>query len=167
MLLDGSIDCARAAREIMTRENIELLIKCLPNHEGLDLPAYMSAGSSGMDLIAAVEKPVTLEPGKRVLIPTGISIAVPEGFEAQVRPRSGLAHRHGIGVLNSPGTIDYDYRGEVHVILTKFGDQPFVIERGLQIAQLVIAPTVKAEIKIVSELDVTIRNHGGFGHTGV
>jgi len=151
----------------MTRPTVELLIKCLPHHEGLDVPAYMSESASGMDLTAAVSESLTLAPGKRALVPTGISIAIPEGFEAQIRPRSGLANRHGISVLNSPGTIDSDYRGEIQIILINLGDEPFAIKRGERIAQMVIAPTLKAEIKIVSELDVTIRNHGGFGHTGI
>ncbi len=150
----------------MARQKLELLIKRLPHHEGLEMPAYMSEHASGMDLVAAVTEPVTLLPGKRALIPTGISIAIPEGFEVQVRPRSGLAHRHGIGVLNSPGTIDSDYRGEIQVILINLGDQPHIIERGARIAQMVLSPTYQAEIKVVPELDVTIRNHGGFGHTG-
>lgn len=151
----------------MTREKVELLIKRLPHYEGLDVPAYMSERASGMDLIAAVAEPVTIQPGKRALIPTGISIAIPDGYEAQVRPRSGLANKYGIGILNSPGTIDADYRGEVQVILINLGDQPFVVERGARIAQMVIATTIQAEIKIVPELDVTLRNHGGFGHTGI
>ncbi len=120
-----------------------------------------------MDLTAAIADPLALQPTERVLIPTGISIAIPVNYEAQVRPRSGLALRHGIGILNSPGTIDSDYRGEIQVILINLGKDSFVIRRGDRIAQLVVAPQVKASFKIVEELDVTLRSSGGFGHTGV
>lgn len=146
---------------------VQVSIKLLPHHEGLALPVYMSEGSSGMDLTAAIADPLALQPTERVLIPTGISIAIPVNYEAQVRPRSGLALRHGIGILNSPGTIDSDYRGEIQVILINLGKDSFVIRRGDRIAQLVVAPQVKASFKIVEELDVTLRSSGGFGHTGV
>jgi dUTP pyrophosphatase len=126
----------------------------------------MTDGSSGLDLLAAVATPQELLPGKRLLVPTGIQIAVPEGFEAQVRPRSGLAIREGVGILNAPGTIDADYRGEVQVILFNAGEAPFTIQRGMRIAQLVIAPTVKARLAVVDNLDATLRGAGGFGHTG-
>ena len=120
-----------------------------------------------MDLLAAIEQPVVLNPGMHALIPTGISVSIPAGYEGQVRPRSGLAHRHGIGVLNSPGTIDSDYRGEIQVILINLGSEPFTINHGDRIAQLVFSPYAKASFKVSEELDVTKRNEGGFGHTGL
>lgn len=132
----------------------------------LPLPRYMTDGSAGMDLVAAVTEPVTLRPGERALIPTGLVIAVPENYEAQVRPRSGLALRHGIFVPNAPGTIDSDYRGEVGVILGNMGTEPFVVERGARIAQLVIAAVTQAHVELVEQLDETERGAGGFGHTG-
>lgn len=144
----------------------EVRIRCLPHYEGLPLPQYMTAGASGLDLFAAIDGPLTLLPGKRVLIPTGIQIALPQGFEAQVRPRSGLALKEGIGILNSPGTIDSDYRGEIQVILLNTSDTPFFLERGVRIAQLVVAPVVKAQFLMVDNLDATVRGTGGFGHTG-
>lgn len=151
----------------MRSETAQILIKCFPHHEGLELPRYSSEGASGMDLAAAVPSDVVLAPGKRVLIPTGLAISLPVGYEAQIRPRSGLALKHGIGLLNSPGTIDSDYRGEIQVIVINLGQEPFVIKRGLRIAQMIIAQYVTAIFKVVDELDVTLRNHGGFGHTGV
>ena len=120
-----------------------------------------------MDLAAAVDQDVLLQPGERALIPTGIAISLPLGFEAQIRPRSGLALKHGIGLLNSPGTIDSDYRGEIQIIVINLSREPFVIKRGLRIAQMVIAQYVTASFKVVDELDVTLRNKGGFGHTGL
>jgi dUTP pyrophosphatase len=140
----------------------------LPHAEGLALPAYETADAAGMDLRAAVEDsaPVTLAPGHRAMIPTGLTIALPPGFEAQVRPRSGLAAKHGITCLNSPGTVDADYRGEVKVILINLGQEPFVIKRGERIAQMIIAPVTRAELKVVAELDETRRGAGGFGSTG-
>lgn len=140
----------------------------LPHFEGLALPAYETADAAGMDLRAAVEDsaPITLAPGHRAMIPTGLTIALPPGHEAQVRPRSGLAAKHGITCLNSPGTIDADYRGEVKVILINLGQEPFVIKRGERIAQMVIAPVTRAELNIVAELDDTKRGAGGFGSTG-
>jgi dUTP pyrophosphatase len=140
----------------------------LPHFEGLALPAYETVDAAGMDLRAAVEDsaPVTLAPGHRAMIPTGLTIALPPGYEAQVRPRSGLAAKHGITCLNSPGTIDADYRGEVKAILINLGQEPFVIKRGERIAQMVIAPVTRAEMKVVSELDETKRGAGGFGSTG-
>ena len=148
-------------------ESAEILLRCLPHHEGLDLPAYSTHGSSGMDLTAAVREDVVLLPGKRILVPTGISISLPSGLEAQIRPRSGLALKHGITLLNTPGTIDSDYRGEIQIIMINLSEEAFVIKRGLRIAQMIISQYVTATFKIVDELDVTIRNHGGFGHTGV
>lgn len=145
-----------------------LRIQRLPHSEGLALPAYETAGSAGMDLRAAVaeDAPVTLEPGARGLIPTGLKIALQPGFEAQVRPRSGLALKHGITCLNTPGTIDSDYRGEVGVILVNLGQAPFVIRRGERIAQMVIARHEQAAIAEVESLDETARGAGGFGSTG-
>ncbi|HCA80908.1 MAG TPA: dUTP diphosphatase [Bacteroidetes bacterium] len=133
----------------------------------LPLPAYATAGSAGMDLTAAVESEVTIQPAETVLIPTALSIELPEGFEAQVRPRSGLAIKHQIGILNSPGTIDSDYRGEVKVIMSNFGKQPFVVRRGDRIAQMVIQRYARVEWVEVEDLEKTARGGGGFGHTGV
>jgi dUTP pyrophosphatase len=140
----------------------------LPHFQGLALPAYETADAAGMDLRAAVEEatPLTLAPGARAMVPTGLTIALPPGYEAQVRPRSGLAAKHGITCLNSPGTIDADYRGEVKVILINLGQEPFVIKRGERIAQMIIAPVTRAELKVVSVLDETGRGAGGFGSTG-
>ena len=134
--------------------------------EDLDLPKYMSEHASGMDIPAAVNEPVELRPGDIKLIPTGIYLAVPPGYEAQVRPRSGLALKHGVTVANAPGTIDADYRGEVGVILTNIGREPFKIERGERIAQLVFQPVVRAEWIEQDRLESTDRADGGFGHTG-
>jgi len=143
-------------------------VRRLPHSEGLPLPAYETAHAAGMDLRAAVaeDAPVVLEPGHRKLIPTGLCIALPEGFEAQVRPRSGLALRHGITCLNSPGTVDADYRGELQVILINHGAEPFTVRRGERIAQMVIAPVVQARWVEVEALDDTARGEGGFGSTG-
>ncbi len=150
----------------MSTDTAEILIKCLSHHDGLTLPAYSSEGASGMDLAAAVDHDFILQPGGRALVPTGIAISLPPGFEAQIRPRSGLALKHGIGLLNSPGTIDSDYRGEIQVIVINLGQEPCVIKRGLRIAQMIISQYVTASFKVVEELDVTLRNDGGFGHTG-
>lgn len=130
------------------------------------LPAYQTADAAGLDLQAALEAPLTLEPGKRALVPTGIALAIPKGYEGQVRPRSGLALRHGITLLNSPGTIDADYRGEVKVLLINLGEEPFTVKPGDRIAQLVIAKVERAELVIVRELDETERGAGGYGSTG-
>jgi dUTP pyrophosphatase len=140
----------------------------LPNGKGLGLPAYQSALAAGLDLLAAVpdDAPVILAPGKYALIPTGLSIALPPGFEAQVRPRSGLAARHGVTVLNAPGTVDADYRGEIGVPLINHGDVPFTVRRGERIAQMVIAAVVQAELVPVAALSATARGSGGFGSTG-
>jgi dUTP pyrophosphatase len=145
-----------------------LRIQRLPHAEGLALPAYETAGSAGMDLRAAVPAaaPMTLAPGARALVPTGLKIALEPGWEAQVRPRSGLALKHGVTCLNSPGTIDSDYRGEVGVILINHGAEPFVIQRGERIAQMVIAAHAQAVIAEVESLDETARGAGGFGSTG-
>ena len=140
----------------------------LPHFEGLQLPSYETTGSAGMDVRAAVpeNEPITLNPGGRDMIPTGITMAIPHGFEVQVRPRSGLAAKHGITCLNTPGTIDSDYRGEVKVILVNLGDEPFVIQRGERIAQLVVAPVTQGLFEVVDSLDETARGKGGFGSTG-
>jgi dUTP pyrophosphatase len=140
----------------------------LPHSEGLPLPAYETQGAAGMDLRAAVpeDRPILLLPAKRALVPTGLIMEVPAGFEAQVRPRSGLALKHGITCLNTPGTIDEDYRGEVKVILANLGDQPFEVRRGERIAQLVPAPVLMAEFSEVETLTETTRGAGGFGSTG-
>lgn len=143
-----------------------LKFKKLPHFEGLDLPFYATKGSSGMDLRAAVQSPVVLNPREYRLIPCGFSMEIPEGFEAQVRPRSGLAAKHGITVLNSPGTIDSDYRGEVQVILINLGQEAFTINRGERIAQMIISSYEKVTIETVDDLTITVRGDGGFGHTG-
>jgi dUTP diphosphatase len=131
-----------------------------------DVPAYQTAGAAGLDLPAALREPLTLLPGARALVSTGWSFAIPEGFEGQVRPRSGLALRHGVTVLNAPGTIDMDYRGEVKVVLVNHGAEPFVVQPGDRIAQLVIAPVARAAMRVVEALPVTQRGDGGYGSTG-
>jgi dUTP pyrophosphatase len=146
--------------------DVTLLVERLEHGKGLPAPEYMTEHAAGMDLRAAVEGSVTIEPGRYALVPTGIRIAVPFGYEAQVRPRSGLAARHGVTVLNTPGTIDADYRGEVCVILVNHGQVPFVIARGDRIAQLVVAPVTRVRVEIAEALDATPRGDGGFGHTG-
>ena len=148
---------------------IELRLQRLPHGEGLPLPQYQSAEAAGLDLVAAVaaDAPVVIPAGHRALIPTGIALALPPGFEAQVRPRSGLALNYGVTVLNAPGTIDSDYRGEVGVILVNLGQQSFTVERGSRIAQLVISATVQASICVVASLEETTRGVRGFGSTGV
>ena len=147
---------------------IQVDIRQLPHAEGLALPAYQTAEAAGLDLLAAVpaETPLILPPGKYAMVPTGLTIALPPGFEAQVRPRSGLAAKHGVTVLNSPGTIDADYRGEINVLLINHGDAPFPIRRGERIAQMVIAPVVQAQLVAAEQLSATERGSGGFGSTG-
>jgi dUTP pyrophosphatase len=147
---------------------IKVEIRQLPHGDGLALPAYQSADAAGLDLLAAVPEgaPMVLAPGKHALVPTGLTIALPSGFEAQVRPRSGLAAKHGVTVLNSPGTVDADYRGEINVILINHGAAPFSIRRGERIAQMVIAPVVQAQLVPVASLSATDRGSGGFGSTG-
>ena len=146
---------------------IQIAIQRKPGCEDLPLPSYMSEHASGMDLAAAVSEPVSLRPGATQLIPTGLFIAIPHGYEGQVRPRSGLALKHSITLPNAPGTIDADYRGELGVILTNLGPEPFIIERGMRIAQLIIAPVIQVKVNVVDELPSTDRGIGGFGHTGV
>jgi dUTP pyrophosphatase len=147
---------------------VKLEIRQLPHGEGLALPAYQSAHAAGLDLLAAVpeDSPVILSPGQHALVPTGLTIALPSGYEAQVRPRSGLASKHGVTVLNAPGTVDADYRGEVGVLLINHGDTPFSIRRGERIAQMVIASVVRVELVTAAELSATDRGGGGFGSTG-
>ncbi|MHC5011040.1 MAG: dUTP diphosphatase [Planctomycetota bacterium] len=150
----------------MIEEQLQVPVECLPHAEGLALPAYATEGAAGMDLRAAVEAPIEVRVGTRALVPTGIKIAVPPGYEAQVRLRSGLGLRHGLILPNAPGTIDSDYRGEVKVILANLGDETIRIERGTRIAQLVFAPVVRARWQPVPSLEPTARGAGGFGHTG-
>jgi len=132
----------------------------------LNLPAYHSADASGMDVAAAVAEPIELAPGEIIMIPTNLAVAIPPGFEIQVRPRSGLAIKHGVTIINTPGTIDADYRGEVKIGLINLGPKPYTIQRGDRVAQLVVAPVHRAELQVVTELERTIRQTGGFGHTG-
>jgi dUTP pyrophosphatase len=147
---------------------ITIDVQQLPHAEGLALPAYQSSHAAGLDLLAAVpeQTPVVLAPGRHAMIPTGLIIALPDGFEAQVRPRSGLAAKHGVTVLNSPGTVDADYRGEINVLLINLGSEPFTIRRGERIAQMVIAPVTRAELVRAVSLSSTERGSGGFGSTG-
>ncbi|MEA1649793.1 dUTP diphosphatase [Nitrospirillum sp. BR 11164] len=148
-------------------EAVTVAVTRLPHGRDLDLPAYATAQAAGLDLMAAVSAPVVIPPLGRALVPTGLAISLPVGFEAQVRPRSGLALKNGVTVLNAPGTVDADYRGEVGVILVNLGDQPFTVERGMRIAQMVIARHERAQWNEVDSLDETARGAGGFGSTGV
>jgi len=138
-----------------------------PTADPLPLPRYMTTHAAGMDLLADVTEPLELPPGGRTLIPTGLAVEIPAGFEAQVRPRSGLALRHGVTLLNSPGTIDADYRGEVMVLMVNLGDAPYVVRRGERIAQMIVAPVTRAELREAETLSESNRGAGGFGHTGV
>jgi dUTP pyrophosphatase len=147
-------------------DSIRVQVKIEPEGEDLDLPRYQTAHAAGMDLPAAVNEDVVLEPGARDLVSTGISIALPPGYEAQIRPRSGLAVKHGITLLNSPGTIDADYRGVIRLALINHGKRPFTIRRGDRLAQMVVAPVCRAELSIEAELPSSGRGEGGFGHTG-
>jgi deoxyuridine 5''-triphosphate nucleotidohydrolase (dut) len=146
--------------------SLPLRVQRLPHGAGLPLPAYATDGAAGMDLLAACEDHITLLPGKRALIPTGLCIEIPNGYEGQVRARSGLALKQGVGIPNGPGTIDSDYRGEVGVLLINWGDEPQTIRRGDRIAQLVLAPVVRAELIETEQLEGTPRGGGGFGHSG-
>lgn len=148
-------------------EKVKVNVTLTPHGEGLALPSYGTVDSAGADLLAAITDTHIIHPGKRALIPTGLKMALPSGYEAQVRPRSGLALKHGVTVLNTPGTIDADYRGEVGVILMNLGEEDFVVERGMRIAQMVIAPVQQLEWNLVDDLDATDRGEGGFGSTGV
>lgn len=145
---------------------VEIAVTRLPHNADLPLPVYETAQSAGMDLAAAIDAPMTLAPGERAMVPTGLAIALPAGYEAQVRPRSGLAAKNGVTVLNTPGTVDADYRGEVKVILVNLGESAFEIERGMRIAQMVIAPVTQASFAEVDSLPETARGAGGFGSTG-
>lgn len=147
---------------------VKVEIRQLPHGEGLALPAYQSAHAAGLDLLAAVPEatPMIIAPGKHALVPTGLSIALPAGYEAQIRPRSGLASKHGVTVLNAPGTVDADYRGEISVLLINHGDAPFPVRRGERIAQMVIARVTRAELVPAASLSATDRGAGGFGSTG-
>lgn len=148
-------------------KTVKLLVKKSPGTEDLPTPTYMSDGASGLDLCADVPSSIVIGPGEIKLISTGLSVSVPVGYEIQVRPRSGLALKHGITLVNTPGTIDSDYRGVISLILTNLGKEPYVIQRGARLAQMVIQEVVRAEIEQVSELSQTVRAAGGFGHTGV
>ena len=154
----------------MRKERLDRLtvkIKRLEDSDDMQLPSYSSEGSSGMDIRASVKEPVVLKPGEIRLIPTGLTVSIPSGYEGQIRPRSGLALKYGIGIVNSPGTIDSDYRGEIHIIIINWGEQPFTIRRGDRIAQMVVAKVFRADIIEVDELDYTQRGVGGFGHSGI
>ena len=146
---------------------VPIAVRRLPHADGLPLPSYATAGAAGMDLLAAVRDPLVIPPGGRVLVPTGLAIALPPGYELQVRPRSGLALKNGIVLPNSPGTVDEDYRGELQVIVMNAGDAPFTVERGMRIAQAILAPVVRARWHEVDALPPTGRGEGGFGSTGV
>jgi dUTP pyrophosphatase len=148
-------------------KTIAVRIRRVKDNEDVPLPSYGSEGASGMDIRACVKKPIILKPREIALIPTGFSMSVPSGYEAQIRPRSGLALRHGIGMVNTPGTIDSDYRGEVSIILINWGSEPFAVRRGDRIAQMVIAKVYRSNLVETTELDETLRGRGGFGHTGV
>ena len=152
----------------MSGPRVKIQVKRMREDSGepIPLPRYMTEHSAGMDLFADVESEVVLQPGERRLIPTGIALAIPPGYEGQVRPRSGLALREGVSLVNTPGTIDADYRGEVGVLLINLGQEPFRLKRSDRIAQLVIAPVCRAELELTDELEATFRNDGGFGHTG-
>lgn len=152
----------------MSGTRVKIQVKRLRENseEPIPLPRYMTEHSAGMDLFADVESEVVLQPGERRLIPTGIALAIPPGYEGQVRPRSGLALREGVSLVNTPGTIDADYRGEVGVLLINLGQEPFRLKRGDRVAQLIIAPVCRAELELTGELEITFRNDGGFGHTG-
>ncbi|SEL95540.1 deoxyuridine 5'-triphosphate nucleotidohydrolase [Syntrophus gentianae] len=148
-------------------KEIRVPVQTLPHFSGLSLPRYMTEGAAGMDIYAAVTGDVMIGPGERALIPTGLVIALPEGFEAQIRPRSGLALKHGVTLVNSPGTIDADFRGEIGVLLINHGKEPFLISRGSRIAQMVVTPVCRAAWFESRVLESTIRGDGGFGHSGI
>ena len=148
-------------------DKIQIKVVRLDGNRDLPLPAYESKGSSGLDLRAYVREPVLLKPGEIKLIPTGLAVSIPSGYEAQIRPRSGLALRYGIGMVNSPGTIDSDYRGEIGIIMVNWGSEPFTIQKGDRIAQMIISRVYTADFVEVADLDETDRGQGGFGHTGI
>ncbi|SHG56482.1 dUTP pyrophosphatase [Thermosyntropha lipolytica DSM 11003] len=145
---------------------MKILVKRLHSHD-LPLPQYMTPGASGLDIYAAVDQEVVIPPGKFFLVPTGLAVAIPEGYEAQIRPRSGLALKYGITLLNTPGTIDADYRGEIKVLVINLGDKEYILKRGERIAQMVFARVEKVELEETDDLEITARGAGGFGHTGV
>jgi len=147
--------------------SVTIAVSTLPHFGDLPLPAYESAGAAGMDIAAAIDSDIVIAPGERCAVPTGLAMAVPAGHEIQVRPRSGLALRHGVTVANAPGTIDSDYRGEVMVLLINLGDAPFTITRGMRVAQMVVAPVIQASVAVARSLDTTDRGEGGFGSTGI
>lgn len=151
----------------MEQKLVELCWLRPENQSDLSPPTYETPGSAGMDVEADIESSMVIEPGTRVLIPAGFAVSIPDGFELQVRPRSGLAIKHGVTIINSPGTVDSDYRGEVKIGLVNLGDRPYTVQRGDRIAQLVLAPVARADIRAVRILDTTDRGTGGFGHTGV
>lgn len=151
----------------MKEKVVELPLEIMEHARGLPLPAYMTAGSAGMDLRAAVEKDVTVAPGEVEMLPTGLKVAVPPGYELQIRPRSGLAARYGMGLLNSPGTVDADYRGEIRVIMINHGKAPFKVRRGDRIAQMILCPIPRVRLVPTARLSETERGEGGFGHTGI
>jgi len=146
---------------------VKIKIKRMDGHRDIPIPTYETKGSAGMDLRAAVNEAVTINPGEIRLIPTGLMVSIPGGYEAQIRPRSGLALKHGIGMVNSPGTIDSDYRGEIRVIMINWGEEPFVVHRGDRIAQMIITQVFRAGFLEVEELEPTGRGEGGFGHSGL
>ena len=149
------------------QKTLRLQVRRLPGSEDIALPEYETEGASGLDLRAAVKEELTLHPGEIRLVPTGLAVSIPPGYEGQIRPRSGLALRYGIGMVNSPGTIDSDYRGEIGLVVVNWGREPFVIKRGDRVAQMVIAAVSKAEVVEVDDLESTARGEGGFGHSGV
>lgn len=167
-LLAFGLDSSGRLRRFASMINVTVSVRPLPHFQGLDLPAYETLGSAGMDVRAAVPpgEPLVLRPGARAMVPTGLSVAIPEGYEIQMRPRSGLAAKHGITCLNSPGTIDSDYRGELKVILINHGTEAFTIARGERIGQMVLAPVTRIVWQEVDSLDETARGSGGFGSTG-
>jgi dUTP pyrophosphatase len=152
---------------VMKEEEVKVCWLVPENERDLKFPSYETVGAAGMDVEAGVRDSLVIQPGERVLVPTGFSVALPEGYELQVRPRSGLAVKYGVTILNSPGTIDADYRGEVKIALINLGQHPYIINRRDRIAQLVLAPVIRATFKEVTALDKTERDYGGFGHTGV
>ena len=154
------------SKDMKGMETVTVQVKRLAGCEDLPLPKYMTLHSAGMDMCAAVKEDYILNAGKRALIPTGLAIALPPGFEAQIRPRSGLAIKYGIGLLNAPGTIDADYRGEIKIIMINLGEDPFIIKRGDRIAQMIIHKVIHGQLVDVDELPESARDEGGFGHTG-
>jgi dUTP pyrophosphatase len=148
-------------------EQIKVKVKYLDGRQDIPSPRYESNGASGMDIRASVKDPIIIKPGEIAFIPTGLAVSIPPGFEGQIRPRSGLALNHGIGMVNSPGTIDSDYRGEIGIIMINWGKEPFTVQRGDRIAQMVLCKVYRGDITIVEDLDTTQRGEGGFGHSGI